>query len=286
VSDMQINPLSEALGAEVIGVNVGEFDEAAFDKIHDAFLEYQVLVFRNQNLPPDRQVSFARRFGELDIHVQKESALPGHEEIQILSTKKIDGKYVGSPSAGDNWHSDLSYSDLPTLCSMLYAMEIPEEGGDTEWANMYTAYETLSDEMKRQLDGLHARHTYNRFRNPRVEVPEVYKGQGKQRYADIAPPDAIHPVVRTHPETGRKALYISERFTIGIEELPEEDGQALLDELIAHQKQRDFIYRHKWDQHDLTIWDNRCLIHLACGGVPEGQIRHMHRVIVRGDKPF
>ena len=151
---------------------------------------------------------------------------------------------------------------------------------------MYLAYEGLSDKIKNKIDGLHARHTFNRFRNPRVEVPDVYKGKGKARYVDIAPPDAIHPIVRTHPETGRKALYISERFTIGIEELEEDEGQALLDELIAHQKQRDFIYRHKWDLCDLTIWDNRCLIHLACGGVPEGQVRHMHRTIVRGDKPY
>ena len=283
---MQINPLSDVLGAEVIGIDVGNLDEATFDKVHDAFLEYHVLVFRDQDLPTDRQISFAQRFGELDVHIQKDNTHSGHEAMQILSNKKVDGKYIGSPSAGDAWHSDLSYTDIPTLCTMLYAVEIPEIGGDTEWSNMYRAYDSLTDEMRQKLDGLHARHTFNRFRNPRVEVPEIYKGKGKERYADIAPPDAVHPVVRTHPETGRKALYISERFTIGIEELPEDEGQALLDELIAHQKQREFIYRHKWDLHDLTIWDNRCLIHLACGGVPEGQIRHMHRVIVRGDKPY
>ena len=283
---MQINPLSDVLGAEIIGVDVCDLDDAAFDDVHDAFLKHHVLVFRAQDLPPEKQINFAQRFGELDIHIQKDNKYSEHEAIQILSNKKVNGKYVGSPSAGEAWHSDLSYTDIPTLCTMLYAMEIPEIGGDTEWSNMYLAYEGLSDKIKNKIDGLHARHTFNRFRNPRVEVPDVYKGKGKERYVDIAPPDAIHPVVRTHPETGRKALYISERFTIGIEELEEDEGQALLDELIAHQKQRDFIYRHKWDLRDLTIWDNRCLIHLACGGVPEGQIRHMHRTIVRGDKPY
>jgi taurine dioxygenase len=283
---MQVNPLSDVLGAEVIGINVGNLDAATFDKVHDAFLEYHVLVFRDQDLSPERQVDFAQRFGELDVHIQKDNKHSGHEAMQILSNKKVNGEYIGSPSAGDAWHSDLSYTDIPTLCTMLYAMETPEVGGDTEWSNMYRAYDMLTEEMKQKLDGLHARHTFNRFRNHRVEVPEIYKGMGKERYADIAPPDAVHPLVRTHPETGRKALYLSERFTIGIEELEEDEGQALMDELITHQKQRDFIYRHKWNLHDLTIWDNRCLIHLACGGVPEGQIRHMHRVIVRGDKPY
>ena len=283
---MQINPLSDILGAEVVGLDVGRLDRANLKTVQEAFLKYHVLVFREQNLLPEQQIQFATNFGQLDVHIQKDNQYSSHEAMQILSNKKINGKYIGSPSAGDAWHSDLSYTDIPTLCTMLYAVEIPEIGGDTEWSNMYKAYDTLSSEVKSRLKGLHARHTFNRFRNPRVEVPDVYKGEGKERYVDVAPPDAIHPVVRTHPETGRKALYISERFTIGIEELEEEEGQLLLDELIAHQKNRDFIYRHKWSQGDLIIWDNRCLIHLACGGVPEGQIRHMHRVIVRGDKPF
>jgi len=283
---MQINPLSDILGAEIVGIDAGNLDKGSLKEVHEAFLTYHVLVFRQQELPPEQQIKFARNFGELDIHIQKDNQFSGHEEMQILSNKKVDGKYIGSPSAGEAWHSDLSYTDIPTLCTMLYAVEIPEIGGDTEWSNMYGAYASLNSDMKQRLAGLHARHTFNRFRNPRVEVPDVYKGKGKERYVDVAPPDAIHPVVRTHPETGRKALYISERFTIGIEELEEEEGQNLLDELIAHQKKREFIYRHKWCQHDLTIWDNRCLIHIACGGVPEGQIRHMHRVIVRGDKPF
>ncbi len=283
---MQINPLSDILGAEVVGLDVGKLDKASLKTVQEAFLKYHVLVFREQKLLPEQQIQFATNFGQLDVHIQKDNQYSGHEAMQILSNKKINGKYIGSPSAGDAWHSDLSYTDIPTLCTMLYALEIPEIGGDTEWSNMHKAYDTLSSEVKSRLKGLHARHTFNRFRNPRVEVPDVYKGKGKERYVDVAPPDAIHPVVRTHPETGRKALYISERFTIGIEELEEEEGQLLLDELIAHQKNRDFIYRHKWSQGDLTIWDNRCLIHLACGGVPEGQIRHMHRVIVRGDKPF
>jgi len=283
---MQITPLSDVLGAEVIGIDVGSLDDDAFNQVHDAFLKYHMLVFRDQDLAVESQASFSNRFGDLDVHIQKESAHPERPEVQVLSNKKVDGKFVGSPSAGDNWHTDLQYTDIPTLCTLLYAVETPTEGGDTEWANLYEAYETLPEATQRRLVGLKARHSFNRFKNKRVEVPEVYKGQGQKRYVDVSPPDSIHPVVRTHPQTGRKALYVSERFTIGIEGLPEDEGDALLDELIAHQTQRQFIYRHKWQQHDLTMWDNRCLIHVACGGVPPGQIRHMHRTIVRGDVPY
>jgi len=274
------------LGAEITGIDVGTLDQDTFDQVHDAFLKHHMLVFRDQDLEVGSQAAFSGRFGDLDVHIQKESAHPNRPEVQILSNKKQDGHYVGSPVAGDNWHSDLQYTDIPTLCTLLYAVETPAEGGDTEWANMYLAYEALPEETKKRLAGLKARHSFNRFRNKRVKVPEVYKGQGQKRYVDVAPPDSIHPVVRTHPETGRKALYVSERFTIGIEDMPEEEGDALLDELIAHQTQRQFVYRHEWDQHDLTMWDNRCLIHVACGGVPPGQIRHMHRTIVRGDRPI
>jgi taurine dioxygenase len=283
---LQINPLSDALGAEISGIDVGALDAEAFSLVHEAFLKHHVLVIRDQDLSPSKQIAFSQRFGPTDVHIQTESAHPEHQEIQILSNKKIDGRYVGSPSAGDNWHSDLQYKDIPTLCTLLYGVEIPQDGGDTEWANMHLAYEALPDKMKQRVAGLHGRNTFNRFRNPRVQVPDVYKEQGQKRYVDITPPDAIHPIVRTHPETGRKALYLSERFTIGIEELPEDEGQALMDELIAHQKQSRFIYHHRWQPHDLLMWDNRCLLHQACGGVPAGQIRHMHRTIVLGDRPY
>ena len=142
---MQVNPLSDVLGAEVIGIDVGNLDAATFDKVHDAFLEYHVLVFRDQDLSPERQVDFAQRFGELDVHIQKDNKHSGHEAMQILSNKKVNGEYIGSPSAGDAWHSDLSYTDIPTLCTMLYAMETPEVGGDTEWSNMYRAYDMLTE---------------------------------------------------------------------------------------------------------------------------------------------
>jgi taurine dioxygenase len=283
---MQITPLSDVLGAEVTGIDLAGIDDATFATVREAFLKHHVLVFRDQDLSPEQQVAFSGRFGTLDIHVQTKDQIPGLPYVQVFSTRMVDGKYVGSPAAGDFWHSDLSYTPTPTLCTFLHARALPQEGGDTEWSNMHRAWETLPEETRQRIAPLRARHTYNRLRNPRVTVHEAHRDEAKARYADISPDDAIHPVVRTHPETGRQALYVSPRFTIGIEDMDEAEGQALLDELFAHAVRREFIYRHKWRLGDLTMWDNRCLIHLACGGVPKGQVRHMHRTIVRGDAPY
>lgn len=283
---MQITPLSDVLGAAVTGIDLAGIDDDTFATVREAFLKHHVLVFRDQDLSPEQQVAFSRRWGELDIHVQTKDQIPGLPYVQVFSTKMVDGKYVGSPAAGDFWHSDLSYTPTPTLCTLLHARALPQEGGDTEWSNMHRAYETLPEATRRRIAPLRARHTYNRLRNPRVTVHEAHRDEAKARYADISPDDAIHPVVRTHPETGRKALYVSPRFTIGIEDMDEAEGQALLDELFEHSVRREFIYRHKWRPGDLTMWDNRCLIHLACGGVPRGQVRHMHRTIVRGEAPY
>lgn len=283
---MQISRLSEALGAEITGIDVAAADGTDVKAIRDAFHEHQVIVFRDQTLTPDQHIAFSRHFGEHEIHISKKFLLADRPEILVLSNRKENGEYIGVENAGDYWHSDLSYMAKPSLGSLLYALEVPPEGGDTEWANQYTAYETLSDEIKKQIEGLKARHTFNRFRNPRVRIPDHAEKEARQRYERISPEDAIHPVVRTHPVTGWKALYVSPRFTIGIEDIPDEEGQALLDVLFEHMIRPEFVYHHKWRLGDLLFWDNRCLVHLACRGIPEGQIRHMHRTTVSGDVPY
>lgn len=283
---MQIDRLSDALGAEISGIDVALLDEPGFAAVREAFHEHQVVVFRDQDLSVEDHIAFSRRFGDLEIHISTDSLLKDHQEILLVSNKKENGKYIGVENAGDEWHSDLSYMPKPSLGSLLYALEISEVGGDTEWSNMYTAYETLPEATRRRVEGLTARHSFNRFRNKRVTIPEQRKEGARERYEKISPPDVIHPVVRTHETTGRKALYVSPRFTIGIEDLPEDEGQALLDELIEHSIQRDFVYHHKWRLGDLLLWDNRCTLHLACRGIPEDQIRHMHRTTVSGDVPY
>jgi taurine dioxygenase len=283
---MQINRLSDALGAEISGVDVSNLDEAEFGAVRDAFHEHQVVVFRDQSLSVEDHIAFSRRFGDLEIHISRDKLLKEHPEILLVTNKMENGKYIGVENAGDEWHSDLSYMQKPSLGSLLYALEISAEGGDTEWSNMYTAYDTLPEDTKKRLEGLRARHSFNRVRNPRTPIPAKHKEGAKERYEKMSPPDVIHPLVRTHETTGRKALYVSPRFTIGIENLPEDEGQALLDELFAHAVKRDFIYHHQWRLGDLLFWDNRCTLHLACRGIPEGQIRHMHRTTISGGVPY
>jgi taurine dioxygenase len=283
---MKITPLSDALGAEITGIDLAApVDEATFDRLRQAFHDHQVIVFRDQALTPEQHIAASGRFGDLEIHISTKYLLADHPEILVLSNRKVDGEYVGVENAGDHWHSDLSYMDRPSLGSLLYALEVSRDGGDTEWANQYAAYETLPAATKARIEGLRARHSFNRWKNPRVSIPEHEKGS-RERYEKMSPPDAIHPVVRTHPATGRKALFVSQRFTIGIEDMPEAEGQALLDTLFEHAVRPEFIYHHRWRAGDLLFWDNRCLLHLACRGIPPGQIRHMHRTTISGDVPY
>ena len=283
---MQVKRLSDALGAEVVGVDVAKIDDATFNAIHEAFLEHLVLVFRDQHLTPESQIAFSQRFGELEIHLSTDHLLPGYPQILLVSNKKVSGRYIGAVSAGDYWHSDLSCQERPNLASMLYAMELPSSGGQTEFCNQYMALETLPAATRKKIEGRRAIHTFNRMRNPRVHVPDVHKDDAPMRYGERAPDDGVHPIIRTHPETGRKALYVSRRFTVGIEGMDDAEAQPLLDELFEHQLNPDFIYRHEYRPHDLIMWDNRCTTHHAAGGIPVGEIRHMHRTTITGDVPF
>jgi taurine dioxygenase len=186
---------------------------------------------------------------------------------------------TGRPTALEDgemmFHYDQCYYERPSMGSTLYAIEVPDEGGNTLFSNCRMAWEALSDAWKQRLDGLRALNYYDYGRNPTVR-PETI---------DPDKPHWVHPVVRTHPETGRKALYVSRRFTIGIEGMDDAEAQPLLDALFEHQLRPDLIYRHQYRLHDLIMWDNRCTTHHAAGGIPPGQIRHMHRTTLAGDVP-
>ena len=285
---MQINPLSDALGAEVVGIDVAHLDDDAFDAIHKAFLEYCVLIFRDQKLKPEDQIAFSERWGGLEIHLATDHLLPENNKIILISNKRVDGKYIGAVSAGDYWHSDLSCQARPNKASFLYALELPTQGGDTGFCNQYRALETLPADLHQKIEGRRGIHTFNRMRNPRVKLPVMFGDAkvAKKRYADRAPDDGIHPIIRTHDETGRKVLYVSERFTIGIQGMDDSEAQPILNELFEHQLKPNLIYRHKWRLHDLIMWDNRCTTHHAYGEIPPGQIRHMHRTTLVGDVPY
>lgn len=272
------------LGAEILGLDLNRpLSQRDFQRIHTAHLEHHLLVFRDQRITPQQQVDFSRRFGALQIHVLRNFQLPSNPEVLIISNIIEDGKPIGLGDAGHFWHSDLSYKETPSLGSMLHAQELPAEGGDTLFANMHLAWDTLPAALRNVVQGLRAEHSYLaqyeelRRRNP-------YRPPLTQAQIDEVRP-VLHPVVRTHPETGRRALFVSEHFTTRIIGIPEGESRALLDELFAHSVKPEHIYRHRWAPHDMVFWDNRSLMHLA-GGTPDHLRRKLYRTTIEGDTPF
>lgn len=283
---MDVRKLGRSIGAEVTGVDLRWLDNETFERIRAAFLTHQVLVIRDQTLTPKVQIDFSRRFGLLEDQLNAHYTVEGYPEVLVLSNDLIDGKPVGLIDGGDFWHSDSSHREKPSMATILYAVKNPDQGGDTEFANMYAAYDTLPDNVKRRIEPLKGVHAVSKLRNKRVTVsarrPDAKDFYERQRSI----PDQVWPLVRTHPETGRKALYVSPRFTIGIEGLPEKQADEILDQLFVHQIHDEFIYRHKWQDRDLVIWDNRCVIHHATGGYSYPDVRTMHRTVIAGDAPY
>jgi taurine dioxygenase len=286
-STIEIRPLSDVLGAEVLGANLSRDDDETFRTIHDAWLSHDgLVVIRDQKITPEQHIAFSRRFGPLigrRNSVPDSVLLPGYPEILVLSNKKANGEAVGLENAGHYWHSDVTFEEKPAMGSLLYGIEVPPEGGDTLFANMYQAYETLPEETKQKIATLHGAHSY-------ATSPDGYERGGKR--AELTEEQKAgqrreiqHPVVRTHPETGRKALYVNSGFTKRIVEMDENDGKKLLAALFKHSIQEKLIYQHKWRLNDLLIWDNRCLIHLATPYDPK-YTRHMLRTTVAGDRPY
>ena len=282
-----IEPLSDAVGAEVSGVDLDQalagdtLDADIFALIRAAFHDYGALVFRDQRLSEDQHIAFSARFGELEIHVATEFLLPDHPEIVVLSNKATNGKSAGIVYAGRFWHSDLSYMARPSLGSLLYAREVPPPaaGGDTLFAGMYAAYAGLDEALKHDLAGLNAVHSYEqRWRK------DAARGMDRAELAteDRAKVPAVtHPVVRSHPITGRRALYVNAGFTIAIDGWPEDESNDLLERLFAHSTKDRFVHTHQWRAHDLVMWDNACVIHAATPYDPT-HVRHMHRTTVAG----
>lgn len=281
--DIEIRPLSQVLGAEVIGADLSRTDEdSQFERIHQALLDHGVLAIRDQQITPEQHIAFSQRFGELEVHVLHQYLLPGHPEILLISNKRVNGKPVGLQDAGNEWHTDLSYKEQPSLGSLLYALEIPPQGGDTLFADLYAAYDALTSEMKARISALKAVHSYTQY-----DQRSKQKGGRQTTLTEVQKaqvPTVTHPLVRTHPETRRKALYVSPGLTVGIEGMDDAASGALLKQLNDHSTQPAFVYRHKWRLHDIVFWDNRCTIHLATG-YDAKYTRHMHRTTIKGDRP-
>jgi len=277
--DFTVNRLSPVIGAEVLGIDLSlQISDQQFSKLRQAWLDANgVLVIRNQKLTPDQHIAFSRRFGELETHVLADYLLPGYPTIYRVSNKMQDGKPLGRANAGTYWHSDLSYMCNPAMASLLYAIEIPPVGGDTMFANMYTAYDTLSLTMQGIISNLRATHDFA------YAARGVFAGErlSGERLAKV--PAVDHPVVRTHPDTGRKALYVNPGFTAHIVGLEPEESSGLLQFLNRHSTRSEYIYRHRWHVRDLVIWDNRCTMHYAINDYEGVGERYMHRTTVLGD---
>lgn len=280
-----IEPLSSALGAEVLGIDLSApLHEADFARLHAAHLQHHVLVFRGQQaLSPAQHVAFSRRWGPLQRHVLSQFAHPTEPELLVVSNiVKDDGSPLGLGDAGVFWHSDLSYKRRPSLGSLLHAQELPAEGGDTLFANQHSAWERLPHKLQLMVANRRAEHSYLkqyeelRRRNP--WRPALTPAQIQEV------PPVWHPVLRTHPETGRKALFVSEHFTTRIAGLSAVDSDAVLAQLFDYSTREEFIYRHRWQPGDLVFWDNRSVMHQATGCPPE-QRRRLNRSTIEGDVP-
>ena len=283
-SDLLIRPFDAPCGAEVIGLDLSRpLSDADFARIHRAHLDHHVLVFRDMAITPDEQVAFSRRFGPLQRHVLSNFALPGHPEVLVISNIKADGKPIGLGDAGAYWHSDLSYLPVPSLGSMLHAQELPDQGGDTLFANQHRAWDTLPDAPRKAVEGRRAEHWYL-CKYAELQKRNPWRPDLTQAQIDAVPPVA-QPIVRTHPETGRQALFVSEHFTTRVLDLPEDESRALLAELFAHSTRPGFVYRHRWQPGDMVFWDNRSLMHLA-GGTPDHLRRRLNRTTIEGDAPY
>jgi taurine dioxygenase len=297
---LTINRIGKHCGAEMSGVDLSQpLDDATFARIAEAFFDNEVAFFRNQKITPEQQVAFTRRFGILEQHVRKESRLPGAPEILVISNVLDEhGNAIGSQDAGRFWHSDLSYKSEPSMLSALYALEVPVKDGhilgDTSFASTTAAYNALPESMKQRLHGMKNVHSYRYYRNKNAQAQKEELTRGGRVIQEHMPteeqlksvPDVETPVVRTHPVTRRKCLFINEAHTSGMVGMPKAEGDAMLAELYAHIVKPEFIYRHIWQPGDLLMWDNCAVQHKATFDYDLPLRRLMYRTTVRGSAPF
>jgi taurine dioxygenase len=280
-SSITVTPLSPALGAEVKALDLSRpIDEATYRQVRDALLEHLILLFRDVEITPAQQIAFSRRFGDLSVHVVSDALLPRHPEILVVSNVKENGRPIGLHGSSRLFHSDVSYTDEPSMGSLFYCRECPPAGGETEFANMYAALEALPEERRGWLirqrgvhDYIYHYEEYEQHREPLTD----------EQKAKVTP--AVHPAVRTHPETGRKALFFSQSVTSHFESVDVAESRRVIKELTEFCAEPQFVYRHRWRPGDLIFWDNRCTMHRVLPW-DDGHRRLMHRTTIKGDRPF
>jgi taurine dioxygenase len=271
-----VKPLSAALGAEILGVDLTEaIDDHTFAQIRDAWHQKLVILLRGQDLSEEDQVRFAERFGPPAV-IHTKQFVRNHPAVMLISNIREDGKPIGALPDGEmHFHTDQCHQERPAMASMLFALEVPSTGGNTLFANGYKAYEALPNGIKRRIEGRKALNAYD------------YETAAMKRGTRLAQgvPSYLHPVVRTHPAIGRKALYVNRLMTVRIEGLPAQESDELLATLFDHQERHEFIYEHVWRAGDLLMWDNRCTLHARTDFSPNER-RLMRRVTILGEKPM
>ncbi len=277
----EARPLTPNLGAEIIGVDLARgVDDPIFAAIYEAFLRYQVLLFGTQELPPGRQVEFARRFGPVQVHVMNQYHADGYPELYRLSNLDANGNPNGRhPDKGTLvWHTDGSWQRVTGQATIIYAEVVAGEGGETHFCDMVGAYERLSQEWKNRIAKLRAVHNLDFSRTRRHGEDPMTQAQ-----RDAVPP-VDHPIVRTHPQTGRKCLFLGDHaeYVLGMDY---DEGRALIEELNALAIHPDLTYEHRWTPHELLVWDNRCVLHRATSYDPATQKRVIRRCTVLGETP-
>ena len=281
LTGLDIRPLSDALGAEIRGVDLSQpMDDVTAAEIRDAWHEHIVLLFRNQDISEDQQVNFAEKFGIVGTRSRPASRRPEgadyNASIMLVSNIKENGEYIGSLPDGEMWfHHDMCYDPAPHKGTFLYAMELPSSGGNTLFANMYMAYDALDDDLKARIQGLTALQIYDFATRETVDIS-----------GDIAQyKHCVQPVTVTHPITERRALYVNPLITARIEGVPERESRAMLDELFAFADNRDIVYEHEWRIGDVLMWDNWCSCH-ARTDFPAADRRMLRRCTIKGQQLF
>jgi taurine dioxygenase len=273
----ELRPLAPTIGAHITGIDMREpLDADTFGELNRALLEWKVLFFRNQEITPEQHLAFARHWGALEVHpALKEGSLPELVRFEKGGTEDITPSTAGYENS---WHTDVSWRAVPSLGSILHCIDGPEIGGDTLWADMYAAYDQLTDDLKSEIDGLTATHSFMASFG-RMFPPEQQAAMAAKY------PDETHPVVRTHPETGRKLLYVNSIFTQLINGRASDASDALLDELLRYPVIPELQVRWNWAPHDVAFWDNRCTQHYACSDYwPKRRV--MERATIVGTRPY
>jgi taurine dioxygenase len=278
-SRIEVRPIAGGCGAEIHGVRIGAaLDDAMIAEIRQALLDHCVVFFHDQEFDAEQHKAFARRFGEIFVHPNYKG-MQEDDEIVMVRREPGDPHIVG-----EEWHADTTMVEAPPMGAILYAIEVPPYGGDTCFANQYLAYESLSDGMKRLLDGLRAIHSDRKVAGPQAGR-NAYRSTKVREDADWRETVSAHPVVRTHPETGRRLLFVNHSYTIGFEGMTEEESRPLLDYLLEHGHRPEFTCRFRWRKGSVAFWDNRSVKHLAVHDA--GPFRRlMRRVQIVGDGPY